>query len=246
MKRFLLITATALFTSLFANSQTLDQIISNNIKAMGGAENWAAVKSIRMNGSMELMPEMKAPVTMLVKDKTKFRFELEFQGMKMIQALDGESGWSVVPFSGKTDPERMSEEDVRSAQESADIAPELFDYKSKGKEVELLGKEDMEGTDSYKLKITKKNGDISYLYVDAQSFLVIKETSRQKFQDKEVEAVSIPSDYRMVGGVMFPFSLEMRGDDEESQGQSMTFDSIEVNPKIDDSVFAFPNASEGK
>ncbi|MFM9027373.1 MAG: hypothetical protein ACKOQ6_05200 [Bacteroidota bacterium] len=163
MKRFLLITATALFTSLFANSQTLDQIISNNIKAMGGAENWAAVKSIRMNGSMELMPEMKAPVTMLVKDKTKFRFELEFQGMKMIQALDGESGWSVVTFSGKTDPERMSEEDVRSAQESADIAPELFDYKSKGKEVELLGKEDMEGTDSYKLKITKKNGDISDL-----------------------------------------------------------------------------------
>ena len=43
-----------------------------------------------------------------------------------------------------------------------------MDYKAKGNTVELMGKEDVEGTPAYKLKVTKKSGNIEYDYLDAQ------------------------------------------------------------------------------
>jgi outer membrane lipoprotein-sorting protein len=244
MKRLLFLIALSAF-SFQSYSQDVDVIVENHIKALGGADKWANVKSMKMTGSMELGPNMKAPFTIYLKGRNKVRFELEFQGMKMIQALNGDSGWAVSPFMGKTDPERMSEEDVRSSKEQADFTPELFDYKVKGSIIESLGKEDMEGTETIKLKVTKKNGDVKYMYLDSSTFLVLKETSRQKFEDKEVEAVSIPSDYRSISGIMVPFNMEMRADEESTQGQSMVFESVEFNPAVDDALFAFP-ASEKK
>lgn len=226
--------------STLSFGQTADEIVASHIKATGGAEAWNKVKSIKMDGSIEVAPNMKAPFTLLIKDRKKIRFELDFQGMKMIQAFDGDSGWAVVPFSGKTDPERMSEEQVRDMKDQADIAGDLFDFKAKGNEVEYLGKEEMEGTDTYKLKLTKKNGDVKYYYLDASSYLVLKETSKHKFQDKEVESVTLPSDYRSVSGIMVPFSMETRGDEEAAMGQTMVFEKIEVNPAIENTLFVMP------
>jgi outer membrane lipoprotein-sorting protein len=235
----------ALFaSSLFTVAQQVDEVVNNYITAIGGKDNWNKARSVKMTGSVELGPNMTAPVTIYIKDRSKFRFELEFQGMKMIQAFDGDSGWSVMPFMGKTDPERMSEEDVRGVKEQVDFTGDLFDYKAKGSTVELLGKEEMEGSDTYKLKVSKKNGDIKYLYLDSEKYIVLKETSIQKFEDKEVESVSIPSDYRMVSGMMFPFNMETRMDEEAAQGQSIKFESIEVNPSIDNSIFVMPAAGK--
>jgi len=224
----------------FSFAQTADEIVSNNIKAMGGKEKIAAVKTVKMTGNLDLGPDMKAPFTILLKDGKKFRFEMEIQGMKMVQALDGDSGWYIQPWSGKTDPERMSPEEVKAAKDQADFNGPLFDYKAKGNTVEFIGKEDMEGTDTYKLKVTKKSCDVSYIYLDASTNLQLKETAKHKFKDKEVEAASLSSNYKSVDGLMFPFSMEERGSDDASQGQSMNFDKIELNPAIDDSIFKMP------
>lgn len=225
-----------------ANAQTVDEVVVKHVNAMGGADKWAKAKSIRMTGSMELGPNMKAPFTITIKDRKKMRFEMEFQGMKMIQAFDGDSGWSVVPFSGKTDPERMSEEEVRGMKEQADFTGDLYDYKVKESLVEVMGKEDMEGTETIKLKVTKKNGDVKYIYLDGQSYITLKETSKQKFDDKEIETVNLLSDFRSVDGLMFPFTMEGRSDEESGMGQSMIMEKIEINPTIDNSVFMMPSS----
>ena len=238
--RISLVVISVLFLVRISHAQTMDEIVANHIKAMGGTENWKNLHSLKITGNIDIGPNMKAPFSIFLKDKQKFRFEMELMGMKMVQALDGDSGWSIVPFSGKTDPERMSEEDVRNSKDQADFTGDLFDYKAKGNTVELLGKEDMEGTETFKLKVTKKNNDVKYLYLDAQSYLIIKETSKHKFQDKEVEGVSLPSDYKMVNGLMFPYSNEMRGDEDASQGQSLNYETIEINPAIDNSLFLMP------
>ena len=69
----------------------------------------------------------------------------------------------------------MSADDKKDIEENADIDGPLVDYKSKGNKVELLGKDKLEGTDAYKLKATLKNGDVMTIYLDADSFLEIKE-----------------------------------------------------------------------
>ncbi|MCX6292461.1 MAG: hypothetical protein NT126_11960 [Bacteroidetes bacterium] len=231
------------FIASFSFAQTADDLVNNNIKAKGGKDKIAGIKSLKMKGNIDVGPEMKAPFTICLKGGNKFHFELEIQGMKMIQSLDGDSGWYINPFGGKTDPERMSPEEVSASKEQADFTGPLYDYKSKGSTVESLGKEDMEGTDTYKLKVTKKNGDVSYIFLDATSYFQLKETTKHKFKDKEIESATISSNYKSVDGIMFPFSFEQRGSGEDSQGQAMNMESIEVNPVIDDAIFKMPAAA---
>ncbi len=221
-------------------AQTVDEIITNHINSTGGPEKWGSIKTMKMTGSIDIAPGMKAPFVMFFKDKNKFRFELEVQGMTMIQALEVDSGWSVVPFSGKTDPERMSPEEVKSSKQQADYTGDLYNYKDKGNTVEFLGKEDMEGTETLKLKVLRKNNDIAYIYLDATSYLILKETSKIKMQDKEVESATLPSNYKDVEGLKFPFALEVRGSDDEATGQMMTIDTIVINPEVDDKIFIMP------
>src|SRR6185503_21110682 len=121
---------------------------------------------------------------------------------------------------------------MKEDKEERDITGPLFNYKEKGNKVELVGKEELEGTDAYKLKITRPSGDVSYQYIDAGNYLLLKETSKQKFQDKEVESESLMSNYKMVDGFNFPFTIEMRQVG-ESTGQILTVENIEVNPKVD-------------
>jgi hypothetical protein len=133
----------------------------------------------------------------------------------------------------------MNAEQIRESKDEMDINGSLFNYKEKGNTVEYIGKEDMEGTDTYKLKVTKKTGDIEYVYLDASSYLKLKETSKHKFEDKEIESESLFSNYKKVDGIMFPFTVEQREKD-SSQGQAMNFETIEVNPKVDNAMFRMP------
>lgn len=238
--KFLSLVVFACFFSLFSSAQSVDEIVNHYLDATGGKANWAKLKSVKFIGSVDIGPNMKAPFTLYLKDKTKSRFELEIQGMKMVNALDGDSGWNVVPFSGKMDPERMNPEEVKQSKKQADFTGDLYDYQAKGNTVEYLGKEDMEGTDTYKLKVTRKNGDVVYMYLDATSYLSLKETTKQKFQDKEIESVTLMSNYKDVDGIKFPFTIEVRGSEQDAMGQAMTFDTIEVNPVIEDAIFKMP------
>src|SRR4051812_28943630 len=128
-----------LFIASASIAQSVDEIIDNHFKAMGGKEKFANLKSLKMTGNIDIGPDMKAPFTIYVVDGKKMRFEMELQGMKMVQALNVDSGWYIQPWAGKTDPERMSPEEVRSAKEQTEIGGPLYDYKKKGNTVEFVG-----------------------------------------------------------------------------------------------------------
>ncbi len=238
--KLLFILSLIFFSYTVSNAQTVDDIIVSHLKATGGVEKWASINSMKMTGNIDIAPGMKAPFIMYFKDKNKFRFELEVQGLTMIQALDVDSGWSIIPFSGKTDPERMSPEEIKSSKQQADFTGDLYNYKQKENLVEYLGTEDMEGTETLKLKVTRKNNDITYMYLDAESYLTLKETSKVMMQDKEIESVTLPSNYKDVEGLKFAFSMELRGSDEASGGQTMNIETLELNPKVSDELFKMP------
>jgi hypothetical protein len=239
MKKKIVFTTCMLFIGALTFAQTADEIVNKNIEAMGGKDKIAGIKTMKMVASIDIGPNMKAPITMYVVNNKSVRTDLEFQGMKMMSAAEGDSGWVVNPFGGKKEAERMNGEQIRESKEQMDIAGSLFNYKEKGSTVEYIGKEDMEGTDTYKLKVTKKTGDIEYLYLDAATYLTLKQTTKRKFEDKEVEGESLFSNYKKVDGIMFPFTIEARAKD-SSQGQAINFETVEVNPKIDNAMFKMP------
>jgi hypothetical protein len=230
----------ALLISSVTFAESVDEIVKKHLDAIGGEKKLDQLKTLKLTGSIEIAPETRAPFVMMMKDKTKMRFELDVQGIKMITALEGDSGWKVIPFMGKPDAERMSPDELKDAKKQADFTSELYNYKAKGSTVELIGKEDMEGTESYKLKVNKKNGDVIYLYLDATSFLELKQTIKYKMEDKEIESSTYSSNYKDVSGYKFPFTYENRSSDEASSGQSLNIDSIFVNPPIDDKLFVMP------
>jgi outer membrane lipoprotein-sorting protein len=233
------------FTAAPAAAQTVDEIIAKNVEARGGKDKLAAVQTATVTGKLA-MGQMEAPFTIHWKTPNRIRMEFVIQGQTGVRAYDGTTAWAHMPFMGKAEPEKMAEEDTADMAQEADfIAGPLVDYQKKGHQVKLVGKQDVEGTEAYDLELTLKNGDVVHEFVDAESFLVIKEASKRKQGDQEIEVETSLGNYKQVDGLMLPFSLEskMKGAPAGMGGQTITVDKFEFGPAIDDSRFSFPAAA---
>jgi outer membrane lipoprotein-sorting protein len=220
-------------------AQTLDEIIAKSIQARGGMDKIKAVQSVRSSGTMSMGPGMEAPGSLTQKRPNMARLEFTVQGLTAVQAYDGKDAWQIMPFMGKKDAELMSADEKKEMEEDADIDGDLVDYASKGSKVELLGKDKVEGTDVYKLKVSLKNGDVKTIYLDADSFLEIKEETKRTVRGTEREIESTVGDYKEVNGLMFPFAIEsgLKGSQEK---EKLTISKIELNVPVDDSIFKMP------
>ncbi len=226
------------FAAAAASAQTSDELIEKNLEARGGREKLKSVQSLRMTGKM-VMGTMEAPFVLEQKRPHNVRMEFTVQGMTGVQAFDGTTGWAVMPFMGKKDPEKMSAEDLKEIEDQADIDGPLVDYKDKGHQVEYLGKKDIEGTLAHALKVTKKNGDVVTLYLDADAFLEIKADGKSNRRGQEMEMEIAFGDYKEVGGIVFAHSLDIKPKGAPA-GQHLVIEKIELNPEIAADRFAMP------
>ncbi len=239
---FLRLLICAVFAAAFAvpaTAQNVDEIIAKHIQARGGMEKLKAVKSIRMTGKVPIGPGAEAPLVLERKRPNNLRLEVTVQGLTLVQVYDGQNAWGIMPFQGKKDPEALGEDERKGLAELADLDGPLVDYKVKGNKVELVGKEAVEGTDAYKLKVTLKNGDIRYQYLDTDSFLTLKEESKRTIRGTDVETESALGDYKDTSGLMLPYSIE-NGIKGKPDKQKLTIEKIELNPTIDDARFKMP------
>jgi|CZLA01.1.fsa_nt_gi outer membrane lipoprotein-sorting protein len=223
-------------------AQTVDDIIAKNIQARGGLDKLKSVQSIKSTATMAMGPGMEAPGVLIQKRGNLARLEFTIQGLTMVQAYDGKNAWQIMPFTGKKDPELMSGDEAKEVEEMGDFDGPWVDYKSKGNQVELLGKEKIEGTDAYKLKVSLKNGDVQTIYMDADSFLEIKEETKRTVRGSEQVMESSIGDYKEVGGIIFPFAVES-GAKGSSEKQKLTVTKVELNVPADDSIFKMPAAA---
>jgi outer membrane lipoprotein-sorting protein len=222
-------------------AQTLDDVLKKHLDARGGVDKIKAIKSLRISGKV-IQGGMEIPITYVQRRPSSFRVEVTFQGKSQIQAYDGQTGWKIDPFQGSSEPENMTADEVKEAQEQADLDGSLVDYKTKGNTVELLGKEDVEGTPAYRLKVTLKSGDIRNIWLDAANFLEIKLSGKVKTQQGELEIDSYPSNYKPVAGIMMPFAVErkMRG----QTLNSIVMEKVETDVTLDDSLFKMPTKTD--
>lgn len=238
-KNLILLFAFTLLLTVAASAQTVDDIIKKSTEARGGLQKIKAIKSLKATGKLTITSQgIEIPITLQQKRPNAFRMDATFQGQSVVQAYDGESGWQVNPFQGVNEPDKMAGDDLKEAQEQADIDGPLVDYKEKGNTVELVGKEDLEGTPAYKLKVTLKNGDVRYIYIDAANYLELKVTAKRRSPGGEQEVDIYPSNYKPVNGVLFPFSTEQK-----IAGQTqiqITIDKLDIDAPVEDAVFKMP------
>ena len=221
---------------------SVDAIIAKMIESLGGRKAMDNVKTMRVTGKMVMGDgAMEAPLRLEFKLPSSLRMEFTFQGMTGIQAYDGETGWFTMPFMGKTDPEKMPPEQVKQIADQADLHGPLVDYAKKGNKVELLGKEDDEGSEVYKLKVTKKNGDVEIHLLDAEHLIPLKTKTKVDFQGTEMEVEVSYGDYKEVAGLMVAHSIETRTD---MMSQTFTFEKVEINVDLPDDRFTMPKVEK--
>ena len=237
--------STALFASaLFAQDKsqpTVDELVAKNIEAKGGATALHDLQSLRLTGKLlvQLQGQIELTYLQIKKRPDEVRTEASLQGMTQIEAYDGKEGWKVSPFFGRKDPERMSADDVKALVEDSEIDGALVDWQTKGSSVEYLGTEDVEGTPAHKLKVVRKNGDVSFVYLDPDHFLEIRILTERTRHGAHEEVETDLGDYEKAGGVFVPTSIES-GPKGAADKQKIIIDKVEANVPIDDAIFHFP------
>jgi len=219
---------------------TVDELVAKNIEAKGGLDALHAVRSLRLRGKMLVnQGQIEFAYVQTKRRPGQVRSELMLQGMTLVQAYDGTEGWKISPFGGRKDPEKMSADDAKSLIEDAEIDGPLVDWEAKGSTVEYLGPEDVDGTLAHKLKVVRKNGDVSYVYLDPDHFLEIRILTQRLEQGAQVEVETDLGDYEKIAGVYFPFSVEA-GPKGATDKQKVIFEKADANVPVEDGEFKFP------
>ena len=224
------------------NQPTVDELVSKNIEAKGGADALHALQSLRLSGKL-LVNEGQIELAYLqTKERPgELRTEATLQGMTQVEAYDGKEGWKISPFQGRKDPEKMSADDLKPLMEDAEIDGPLVDWKAKGSTVDYLGTEEADGTLAHKLKVVRKNGDVSFVYLDPDHFLEIRVLTGRVKHGAYEEVETDLGDYEKTAGVFVPTSIESgrKGDPDK---QKIIIDKVEANVPVDDAIFHFPPA----
>jgi hypothetical protein len=239
MRHALIVLIAVCCCGVFSFSQTADELIVKNIEARGGMEKIKAIKTLRMTGKFEGGGGFTASVGQENSRPDLIRQTFKLQGMTAIQAYDGATGWQIQPFGGKKDPELMGEDDLRDLLLDAEFDGILVDYKEKGSTVEFLGHDTVDGDDALRLKVTLKNGDIIYDYLDPDTFIEIRKEIQQFIRGSVRDRVVQLGSYKPVAGVMYPFSMS-QGPKSHPDAQTTTVQKMEANVTIDPADFALP------
>ena len=222
------------------SQRTADELVAKNIEAKGGAAALHGLQTLRLTGKMLVQEgQIQLAFMQIKKRPDEVRSEASLQGMTQIEAYDGKEGWRVSPFFGRKDPERMSADDVKALVEDAEMDGPLVDWQAKGNTVEYLGTEDVDGTPAHKLKVTRKNGDVSFVYLDPDHFLEIRILTQRTRHGAHEEVETDLGDYEKAGGVFVPTSIEF-GPKGAPDKQRIIIDKVEANVPVDDTIFHFP------
>jgi hypothetical protein len=212
------------------SAQTADEIIDKYVSAIGGADKWAKVQSIKVEGQVEVQG-LAIPFTMQGVQGKGVRVDAEFQGNKIIDIVTPTNGWGQNPLAGKESLSPISAEELKVKLDDLDIQDAFVDYKTKGSTVEFLGKDEEDGNEYLKVKLTTKNNNEKTFFFDPKTYLVYKMEVIMKQQGQEVKSAVKYLDYQTTDfGIKMPFK--------QDQGMMMMVNKkVTINPTIVESIF---------
>lgn len=239
-----------LFVSLMsftvsAQDVTVDEILEGYFENTGGKDAWMNLKGIKMTAKVN-QGGMEIPLEIVQLSDGRQYTKFNVQGTDFYQQVyDGETLWGI-NFQSMQAEKSDKEATDNFKLEINDFPDPFLDYKKKGYTVELVGTETIDGTETYKVKLTKEprtiDGkeveDVSYYFFDTEAFVPLsQETTIKQGPGAGQISQSTMSDYQEVNGLYFPFSITqgVKG----GASQPLMIESIETDPEVDASVFAF-------
>lgn len=227
-------------------AQSADEIIDTYFENTGGKDAWRKVSGMRMKAKVN-QGGMEIPIEIVRLKDGRQLTSITFQGQTLKQGVyDGEVLWSTNMMTQKAE-KSDAESTENFKKEINDFPDPLLDYKDKGYAVEFMGKEDFNGTETFKIKLTQEpvvvDGQelesVSYYFFETENYvpIAVQEEIKQGPAKGMISEITL-SDYQEVDGLYMPFTMTqgVKG----QPGQPITMDSVELNPKIADSEFSYP------
>ena len=221
-----------------AQDASLDNILEKYYEKIGGVEKWKKIENIKMIGNSTAMG-MTSPITMYTMTPNLSKREMNIMGKEMVIAFDGTDAWMINPFDGSEGAKKQGEEASKQSAKQK-FEDELIDYKEKGHQLELSGEEELNGINTYKVKMNKKDGDVLFYYFDAENYVPVMLKTLITTGQAKGEVLEIHMrDYKEVDGLYFSHTMEQKIG--EKSLFSFTADKVEFNVKdIDAAFFVMP------
>ncbi|WP_138434006.1 LolA family protein [Winogradskyella algicola] len=247
MKRLkLMMLSVAFVLTASITAQTAEEIVANYFENTGGIDAWRAIEGMKMSAKVN-QGGMEIPIEIIQLKDGRQMTRITFQGKTMKQGVfDGETLWSTNFMTQKAE-KSDAEATANFKLEAGDFPDAFLDYKDKGYTVELMGKEDFAGTETFKIKLTKQpvtidgkqEENVYFYYFDTENYvpLAMQNEIKQGQAKGMIQEITF-SDYQEAGDIYMPYTMTQGIKDGQSQPISM--DTIEVNPKVDDKEFKFP------
>ena len=219
-------------------AQTADEIVNKHIEALGGKQNIGNIKSLYMEGVMDVMGN-EAPIVISMVNGKGYKSEVDFNGQKIVQAYNDKGGWMINPMMGSADPQAMPEEQYKIGKDEMTIGGALLDYAAQGKKVELVGKEKAGTVDAFKLKLTDADNSETIYYIDPATYYIVKMSRNMDMGGQQGQVDVAFSDYKKTdAGYVMPYTVETTLPQGFSLNSKIT--KVELNKDIDLKTFEMP------
>ena len=227
-----LMIAAAAFMTTATQAQTVDEIITKHVEAIGGKDKVSQVKSVYIESSVDVMGSAAPQKEYLLEGKG-YKMELDFNGTNIVNGYNDKGGWTINPMAGGSDAQALPNEAYQAGRSQIFFGGILVDYAAKGYKAELVGKEG----DLFKIKVTG-NGNETYYFIDAKTYLLSKSVIKGEVMGQSVEITTTYSDYKKTDfGVTVPYAKNI---DMGMFQLAQKVTKVEVNKAVDENIFAMP------
>jgi outer membrane lipoprotein-sorting protein len=234
MRRLTISLVLAVFAITALSAQDLDKILSDHYKA-SAQDKMAKITSTSMIGKSVAMG-METQMAIYQARPNNFRLEVSVMGSKIINTYNGTTGWLYAPIMGVTEVRQMTQDELKTVLQQANMDSPLWDYKAKGNNIELTGT--TEDGSAYMLKLTTAEADEMTICISKETFLISKVITTQMAQGMETEIEMEMKDYKVVKGI--PTAHYMATKMGGQVMSTITFESIEYNKTLDSALFGKP------
>lgn len=222
------------------HAQTVDEVILQYTKAMGGLEAFNKIESAKITGTLGSQGK-NYPLTIQIRNGKSMRTDVDVNGQLVTNAYDKGKGWKLNPFEGVTTASEVTAADELALLKiQSSLANNLMDYKRRGHKVELAGSEELGGIKAFKVKLTSKDdARITTYFISSKDYMLLRSDSKQKVQGTEYDAQTFFSDTKDINGLKF--SMHFLRKIEGVVFQEVTYSKVELNLPIDENIFKMPN-----
>ncbi|QCE40885.1 M16 family metallopeptidase [Psychroserpens sp. NJDZ02] len=215
------------FSKPIPDGVTAKSVLDSYITAIGGVNNINNVNTVKMDGDFVVQGAPALTVEIKKTKDNKESMEVAMQGMVMMK-----SKWNGTTGYGEQGGQKTTLSDTEITDKKSDLGmfPETkYDITN----VTLESIVDIDGADSYKVKVMTGD-DSSYRYYDVATNLLVQEESTSEAQGQKITTTVKYDNYSEVNGVKFPYAQTIIAG---PQTMSMNIKIVKVNEGVTDADF---------